>query len=436
MEIVSNCQTGFFRPLPYTADSLIVFKYGGKGFLPGIIPIIPQSDVSAVRYLGQAVVDKYPILKAWKAPSPASVNLDSFIIGSGDYRPLKNIRLASAYPVLTGYKDYTTLGLRANFSDPLAMDYFTLAASFAPVPSLKNDERLHAEFTYNHWPWKISATYNRSDFYDLFGPTKTSRKGYSLGLRYENYYINDKPEIFKYTIQFYGFGGLEKVPDFQNIAASAKELVLFRARWEYSYLLRSLGAVEYEKGLKWQLTIGSNYAGKFYPSLHSEFDYGFLLPINHSSVWLRSSAGLALGRRQEPFANFYFGGFGNNWIDHQAINRYREFYSFPGIKLNAVGGINYGKFLAEWDFPPIRFRRIGLPSFYFTWMRLALFSGTIATNLDRRLWRRTLFNSGAQLNWKIVLLSHLDVTLSAGYALAFERQRPVSPEFMISLKIL
>ena len=255
-------------------------------------------------------------------------------------------------------------------------------------------------------------------------------------MQYEHYFINDKPEIFKYTIQTYGFGGLEKIPDFQNISASRKKLLIFRTVWDYSYLLRSLGAVEHEKGRQWRLTLTANYSRKLFPSLHTELDYGWLLPINHSSLWFRSSAGLAIGPRDEPFANFYFGGFGNNRVDHQQVNRYREFYSFPGVELNAVGGINYCKLLGEWDLPPLRFRRMGLPSFYFTWARLALFTGGLVTNADQKSFRRALFNSGLQINWKIVMLSHLEATLSFGLARAIEQHRPPNNEIMISLKIL
>ena len=32
-----------------------------------------------------------------------------------------------------------------------------------------------------------------------------------------------------------------------------------------------------------------------------------------------------------PFANFYFGGFGNNWVDHLDEKRYRRVSSFPGV---------------------------------------------------------------------------------------------------------
>ena len=43
---------------------------------------------------------------------------------------------------------------------------------------------------------------------------------------------------------------------------------------------------------------------------------------------------------------------------------------------------------------------------------------------------------GAQVDLRITILSSLDLTLSGGYALAFEEGRGVRPEGMVSLKLL
>ncbi|MBN1540772.1 hypothetical protein JW992_01410, partial [candidate division KSB1 bacterium] len=165
-------------------------------------------------------------------------------------------------------------------------------------------------------------------------------------------------------------------------------------------------------------------------------DYGFLLPISHSSIWLKSSAGYSLGDRNEPLANFYFGGFGNNWIDYQEQSRYREYYSFPGLELNGIGGINYSKFMLEWTLPPLRFRRVGFTSFYLRWARLALFSSALVTNVDAPDLRRHATNIGGQVDFRLVTWSLLNSTLSFGYAVAFEENTKASTELMVSLKIL
>ncbi|MEK6754514.1 MAG: hypothetical protein AABZ02_00015, partial [Bacteroidota bacterium] len=201
--------------------------------------------------------------------------------------------------------------------------------------------------------------------------------------------------------------------------------------------VKSLGAVEDEKGTQWQVVLHTNYVnGKTFPRLHANSAFGTLLPINHSSLWLRASAGYSFGKREEPFANFYFGGFGNNWVDHGEIWRYREEYSFPGVELNHIGGVNYGKAAVEWDLPPLRFRRFGIPSFYCNWSRVALFSSAIVTNIDSQTERQSALNVGGQIDFRLVLFSSLESTFSLGYAIAVENKQRSSREFMISLKIL
>ena len=56
LEAMSNCETGFFRPLPISADSLIVFRYTAQGFKPALIANQPLADVNAIRYFGQEIV--------------------------------------------------------------------------------------------------------------------------------------------------------------------------------------------------------------------------------------------------------------------------------------------------------------------------------------------------------------------------------------------
>lgn len=110
--------------------------------------------------------------------------------------------------------------------------------------------------------------------------------------------------------------------------------------------------------------------------------------------------------------------------------------SFPGVELNNIGGTNYGKFLLEWNLPPLRFRRLGFPAFYSTWARIALFSLAIVTNVDAKSYRRTVLNLGSQLDFRVIMLSHLRATFSVGYATAFEHNQFMSKELMFSLKIL
>lgn len=437
MAAVTNAETGFFRPVPTAPDSMIVFSYTGKGFIPVMIPAATREQLGAIRFLGQEIVDKYPVVKSWMAPSPTSIQLDSLTLGAEKYNHWRQLRLGSAYPIVEGYKDFAAAGLRLNFFDPLILHGVELTASYTPHRVLPAKERLHAALKYHHRLWEMSATYNGADFYDLFGPTKTSRKGYSLALQYRNDLIHQPLQKLDYSFRVAGYGGLDRLPDFQNIAASFDKFLAFGAKLNYSFLRRTLGAVENEQGLQWQILSQTNYVNeKFFPRAFANFAYGKLLPITHSSLWLRGSLGYSSGGRNEPFANFYFGGFGNNRIDYQEAQRYREYYSFPGVELNAIGGTNYGKLMLEWTLPPLRFRRVGFTSLYARWMRLALFSSGIVTNFDSPAQQRKLLNAGGQLDVQLVLFSVMKSTFSLGYAAAMEKDRQLSKEFMISLKIL
>ncbi len=111
MDAVSNCETGYFRPVPVGADSLLVFRYRGSGFQPVMIPVEVRTDLKAVRYLGQEIVEKHPVVTTWNVGSPMKVNIDSLRTNEGEYQGFGAVDLASLYPVVQGYKDVVGVGL-------------------------------------------------------------------------------------------------------------------------------------------------------------------------------------------------------------------------------------------------------------------------------------------------------------------------------------
>jgi hypothetical protein len=69
------------------------------------------------------------------------------------------------------------------------------------------------------------------------------------------------------------------------------------------------------------------------------------------------------------------------------------------------------------------------------WARLALFSQALITDPGKPEYERLFGNLGAQFDVRFIVFSRLDMTLSAGYAVATERRQRVADEVMISLKI-
>ena len=153
-------------------------------------------------------------------------------------------------------------------------------------------------------------------------------------------------------------------------------------------------------------------------------------------MWIRELAGKSFGDRTQPFANFYFGGFGNNWIDHQEVSRYREYYSFPGVDLDQIGATDFAKTLVEWNLPPKHFRHFGTPYLYCNWARLSLFSGVIVGNMASAVDRQFYGDAGMQVDFRVVISSYLNTTFSVGAAAAEDRNGRRSEELMISLKLL
>jgi hypothetical protein len=437
MEALTNAETGLFRPVPMADGRLLAYSYNATGFSPVILDEMVLEDLNAIRYLGQQVAEKHPVVKEWIAGSPARIDLDEVTTYSGLYHPVRQIGLGSVYPVVEGYRDSVAVGLRFNFADPLGLHALDLTAAVSPEENVPSDERIHLKFGYDRSPWKLRLRWNASDFYDLFGPTKTSRKGYSASVARTQFLIYERPKTLDYTLSAAWYGGLDTLPDYQNVRAPFDSYATVSGRLGYQNMRRTIGAVDFEKGTGWSLAAAASHVDSdFFSKLYGTFDYGVMLPIDHSSLWLRTSAGKAFGQEDNAFGRFFFGGFGNNWVDHGEIRRYRSFYSFPGADLNAIGGSDYAKATLEWTLPPLRFRRVGVPGFYSNWARLALFTSGIVTDIERSERRREVASVGAQVDFSLVLFSTLDSTLSLGYAVARPEGGKSSDEVMISLKLL
>ena len=173
------------------------------------------------------------------------------------------------------------------------------------------------------------------------------------------------------------------------------------------------------------------------PRLHSTLDLGFPLPINHSSIWLRTAAGHAFGDVDDPFANFFFGGFGNNYVDHETEKRYREYRVLPRARdqRGRRPQLREGDGRVELAAAAVPRRRQAVAVPELAASRRSSPARSRPTSISTAISRRTLSTIGAQIDLKVVLFSNMPSILSVGYATAFEDDE-TSDEFMISLKIL
>jgi len=441
IEAVSNAETGFFRPMPRPDGSLIVFRYTGQGFVPAVIEPEVREDLGTITFLGQQVIEKHPTLEEWRAGSPADIPIDEMIIDRGDYKPFRSMELESFYPVVEGYKSSIGPGLHVNISDPISFNRLGLTASVTPNQDASQQVHGYLKYQYQRLDellpgaWTAELKYNYADFYDIFGPTKVSRKGYSGELTYKRTIIYDDPREMDLTVRTGYFGNLDEVPYAQDIDATFDSLANASARLDYSFVRRSLGAVDDEKGYKWSAVSGGNYADSdITPYVYGNFDYGWALPLRHSSIWLRNAGGFAVGNKDQEFSNFYFGGFRNNYVDDGDAKRYREPFSLPGFNIDDLNGRTFARSMLEWNLPPLRFQRFGTPGFYFSWARPAIFATALVTNPDSG--SNTYYSVGSQIDFEFTVLSRLDMMFSIGYAAGFDGDSYDSDEAMASLKIL
>ncbi len=437
VEALTNAETGFFRPVPLDDGSLLVFRYTGEGFVPSIIDATPVKDVNPITFLGQQVVEKHPILKQWAAGSPGSVPIESMITRTQTYSPLKQLGLESVYPVVQGYKDVFAYGVHARFSDPVLLNGIGVTATYSPTSTLPLSERGHVRIDYRRFDWNAHAAWNGADFYDLFGPTRTSRRGYDLGVGHTNLLLFDEPRRLTLNVDGRVAGHLDQLPEYQNVSVLVDRLYSLVGDLSYTNVRSSLGNVDDEKGHRWSLVMRNDVvASSLFTKVHGTFDLGFALPMGHSSIWFRNAAGASPQNPAEPFANFYFGGFGNNYVDDGEIKRYREHYAMPGFELNALGGRTFAKSTLEWNLPPLVFDRVGTPGFYLAWARASLFGTGLATNFDDEASRVEAQSAGLQVDFRFQVMHRLDMTLSAGYAAGWIDRVRVDDEVMVSLKIL
>jgi len=438
IEPLTNAETGFFRPVPLADGRLFALEYTALGFQPVTLPIEPVEKVAAIDFFGAEVAKKYPILQTWNIGSPAEIDLASMTRYDGDFSIARALAVSSVYPIVEGYKDSAAAGIYFDLRDPVGLSKLGLSVTYSPDSELDPDERLHAALEYRYFNWSAHASYNRADFYDLFGPTKRGRKGYAYGIGWDKALILDLPaRRFDVFFDVAGYGDLDTLPGFQNVTSPVTELYEGEVGFRYESLRKSLGAIEDEEGVKLELAAANQIAaGDQYPYLRLDLSAGTELPLEHSSLWLHSSFGAAFGDRDNALGNFYFGGFRNNFVDHLDSRRYRSAFAFPGFEIDEISAHQFGKAILEWQLPPIRLRG-GSPSAWLDWISIGLFGGGIVTDPGHSDLQREFGTLGLQIDTRFTVSTHFKFTLSVGAARGRELGSGGESvdEFMVSLKL-
>jgi hypothetical protein len=379
-------------------------------------------------------------MRSWVAATPSSVPYESQILRRGAYKSLQQLSLDSVIPMIQGFKNSVAGGAVARFSDPLGFDSAAVELSYSPDNSLPGRERTHFTADLHHGRWTTGVAWNGADFYDLFGPTKRSLAGYNGFVNFDLPLAFDPPTTVDYNANVAYYGDLDTLPGAQNVTAKSSRLLQLETGFTGSNLRFSPGAVDVEAGTSWSVEAhGNRGEGNLIPSLVATFDFGVPLPINHSSVWLRTGGTVSAGQRNDPLANFYLGGFGNNYVDNEengGEQRYRDLMSMPGFGLDALSGQSLLKATLEWCLPPWRYAAAGTPGMYLSWTRPELFASVLETDPGDHTYRRNSSDVGAQLDFQLHVMHRLPMMLSVGIAQGYGGGGLGKTEFMLSFQVL
>lgn len=454
MKLLSNIETGLFAPYMAADSTIYAYRFVRQGMQPVKLKYKVLEDCNAVSLLGQEAYEanskELESLSVLKTPA-RHIEFGAVYDSIRVYEPLKHMKFTGAYPDISGFTDKSAwnkvtpvLGYHASFSDPLGISRINLSVGMSPWSRNEWKNRVHLMAEWKFWEWTFNASWNPTNFYDLVGPLRKSRKGYRIGAAYDKVHTTLRPFSWGWGANLNAFGDMDVLPLFQEIEID-KGISSFQTAGAYivaSKLKSSLGGVTAEQGWSARADASAYLAGgKLFPAISGNFDAGVLLPfMRNTSFWLRSAVGQNFGAANSAFGNDYFGGFRNNYVDYGDINRYRSVSALPGASIDAVKAHSFAKFTAELNLMPIRFKNTGALTAYPTYAQLSLFSSDLIANPWGKEPFHNHINVGAQLNVEIVFFNYFKTTWSLGYARVFNQHAPDMPgnsgQWLFSLKLL
>ena len=450
-EMLTNTDIGLFAPLEIAPGKLLALEFKRDGLRPVTLDRKVVTDANAVELYGQRAyennVEALESVGLLKNPLP-KIEFGDVYNNITPYNVIKEMRFAGAYPIITGFTDSKAwnrvtpvLGYRFFFSDPVGLSSIKMAVGMSPWSHNDWKNKFHADFEWKYYFWTLKAAWNHTDFYDLAGPMRASRKGYMVSLAYDYTNTLVAPYSRSWGFSVGAYGDMDALPLYQEIEVDIKSMQTASLYGKIAKTRTSLGGVMKEQGYELGAqAYGYLVGGKFFPSLDATADFGVLLPIDrNTSFWLRTAGGHNFGDAETVFGNSYFGGFRNNRLDYRNAFQYRGSMAMPGAGIDAIQAHSYAKAMAELNLRPIRLNDFGAVFCYPTWIQCSLFGGGLsAWNPGKP--HQMYYSTGIQLTTEVVILNYLKTTLSLGYAHLFAPEGfpggRHGNEIMISLKLL
>ena len=453
MDLLTNTDIGFFAPLEIEPGKIIALEFERDGMRPVMFDRKVVEDANAIELYGQKAyennVEELESVGLLKEPLE-QIDFGDVYNNITPYNVFKEMRFAGAYPIVTGFVDNKAwnrvtpvLGYRLTFKDPVGLSSIKLGLGVSPWSSNDMKNKFHADFEWKYYFWTMKAAWNHTDFYDLAGPIRNSRKGYMVSVAYDYSNTMHVPYTYNWGVSVGAYGDMDALPLYQEISVDEgiRSMQTVSAYGKMSKTRGTLGAVMREQGFEVGLQ-GYGYlaGGKFFPSVEATGDFGVLLPVSRNTCfWLRTAAGHSFGDPKSAFGNTYLGGMRNNRIDNRNSFMYRTSIAMPGACIDDIKAHSYAKATGELNLRPLRLNDFGFLFLYPTWIQCSLF-GTGLSTWNPGLQRQMYYSTGAQVTTEIVFFNYLKTTLSIGYAHLFAPEGFVrgrhNNELMISLKLL
>ena len=454
MQMLSNTDIGLFAPLEISPGKLLALEFERDGMRPVSLDRKEVTDANAVALYGQKAfqtnADVLESISELQKPLP-EIAFGQVYDSITPYNVFREMRFAGAYPDISGFVDRKAwnnvtpvLGYRLIFNDPVGLSSLKLGLGISPWSSNDWKNRFHIDAQWKYGFWTVTGAWNHTDFYDLAGPMRSSRKGYMAAVSYDHSNSFFVPYVRDWGFSVGAYGDMDALPLYQEIGVDKgiRSMQTVSAYAKIAKARNTLGAVMREQGYTLGIQ-GYGYlaGGEFYPSVEATADFGVLLPVvRNTSFWLRSAAGHSFGDARSAFGNSYFGGFRNNRLDYRNSFQYRTVNALPGADIDAVTAHTFAKSTAELNLKPLRLNDFGALFCYPTWTQCSLF-GTALSTWNPGQDQQMFYSAGVQLTTELVFFNYLKTTLSVGYGHLFAPggfglDGRKGNELMISLKLL
>ena len=420
IQALTHTIRGLFRPVMLSPDSLFAFEFTTEGFLPVIIPNKPANYLPAIEYFGNEIIQKEPELSKWDLDAKPSEPV--YATPAVKYSGLHNLKVQSFIPVVSAFMYQKTVGYYTHIADPLLVHDLKIEATVSPRPINDLMPRFHLDVKYEYKKiWEFRFRNNASNFYDLVNKRKRTTIQKKFTVKNTHYWQYDFPHKIKQTNGFSAYFGAQAIND-NMVKISRPDFFVYQNMLENVNLRRSIGSTDIEEGVKWSVTLMTFHVDprnfQHVGGVHFEWERYNTYLWPHNVFMFKFATGWRYTKDNMAIGKFYFGGFGNRYLENESPMQYRKVFRFPGRPIYSLPAKHFVKFMLENKLPPLWFGNLYIGQHSLHRLDLSIYSQTLIMDPT---WKDSWINLGTQINFHFRHWFNLESTISIGFARAWNR---------------